>query len=76
MGISVISWWVENYLYLCNRLLLVIGAFGRQSSMKCVAIISCSESSLFGDGMTLMSGDMGEPYIKGILAAYLAAYRL
>jgi len=42
--------------YLCRRLLLVIGAFGRQSSMKCVAIISCSESSLFGDGVTLRSG--------------------
>ena len=24
--------------------------------MKCVAIISCSESSLFGDGVTLRSG--------------------
>ena len=42
--------------YLCRRLLLVIGAFGRQSSMKCVAIISCSESSLFGDGVTLRNG--------------------
>ena len=26
--------------------------------MKCVAIISCSESSLFGDGVTLRSGGM------------------
>ena len=69
-------WWVENYLYLCNRLLLVIGAFGGQSSMKNVAIISCSMCSPSDDGVTLMSGDMGEPYIKGILAAYLAAYRL
>ena len=42
--------------YLCNLLLLIIGAFGRQSSMKCVAIISCSESSLFGDGVTPRSG--------------------
>ena len=32
--------------------------------MKNVAIISCSVCSLFGDGVTLMSGDMGEPYIK------------
>ena len=24
--------------------------------MKCVAIISCSESSLFGDGVTLRNG--------------------
>jgi len=44
--------------------------------MKCVAIISCSVCSPLVDGVTLMSGDMGEPYIKGILAAYLAAYRL
>ena len=44
--------------------------------MKCVAIISRADSSLFGDGVTLRSGDMGEPYIKGILAAYLGAYRL
>ena len=42
--------------YLCRRLLLVIGAFGGQSSMKNVAIISCSVCSLFGDGVTLMSG--------------------
>ena len=44
--------------------------------MKNVAIISCSMCSLSDDGVTLMSGDMGEPYIKGFLAAYLAAYRL
>jgi hypothetical protein len=44
--------------YLCNLLLLIIGAFGRQSSMMCVAIISCSVSSLFGDGVTLRSGGM------------------
>ena len=44
--------------------------------MKNVAIISCSVCSPSDDGVTLMSGDMGEPYIKGILAAYLAAYRL
>lgn len=42
--------------YLCRRLLLVIGAFGRQSSMKYVAIISCSVSSLLVDGVTLRSG--------------------
>ena len=44
--------------------------------MKNVAIISCSMCSPSDDGVTLRSGDMGEPYIKGILAAYLAAYRL
>ena len=49
-------WWVENYLYLCNRLLLVIGAFGGQSSMKNVAIISCSMCSPSDDGVTLRSG--------------------
>lgn len=49
-------WWVEKYLYLCNRLLLIIDAFGSQSSMRCVAIISCSECALFGDGVTLWSG--------------------
>ena len=38
--------------YLCNLLLLIIGAFGRQSSMRCVAIISRPVSSLFGDGVT------------------------
>jgi len=42
--------------YLCRRLLLVIGAFGRQSSVKYVAIISCSVSSLLVDGVTLRSG--------------------
>ena len=31
-------------------------AFGRQSSMKCVAIISQAVSSLFVDGVTLRSG--------------------
>ena len=44
--------------------------------MKNVAIISCSVCFLLVDGVTLRSGDMGEQYIKGILAAYLAAYRL
>ena len=43
-------------LYLCRRLLLVIGAFGRQSSMKNVAIISCSMCSPLVDGVTLRSG--------------------
>lgn len=42
--------------YLCNLLLLIIGAFGRQSSMRCVAIISCSMCSPSDDGVTLMSG--------------------
>ena len=42
--------------YLCNLLLLIIGAFGRQSSMRCVAIISRPVSSLFIDGVTLRSG--------------------
>ena len=42
--------------YLCRRLLLVIGAFGRQSSMKNVAIISRSVCSLLVDGVTLRSG--------------------
>ena len=49
-------WWVEKYLYLCNRLLLIIDAFGSQSSMRCVAIISWTVCSLFGDGVTLRSG--------------------
>ena len=43
--------------YLCRRLLLVIGAFGGQSSMKNVAIISCSACSLLVDGVTLRSGE-------------------
>lgn len=43
----------ERNPYLCNLLLLIIGAFGRQSSMRCVAIISRPASSLFGDGVTL-----------------------
>ena len=42
--------------YLCNLLLLIIGAFGRQSSMRCVTIISRPESSLFGNGVTPRSG--------------------
>ena len=42
--------------YLCNLLLLIIGAFGRQSSMRCVAIISRPVFSLVGDGVTLRSG--------------------
>lgn len=41
--------------YLCNLLLLIIGAFGRQSSMRCVAIISRPVSSLFIDGVTQRS---------------------
>ena len=45
-----------DFHYLCNLLLLIIGAFGRQSSMRCVAIISRPVSSLFGDGVTLRSG--------------------
>lgn len=49
-------WWVEKYLYLCGGLLLIIDAFGSQSSMRCVAIISWTECSLFGDGVTLRSG--------------------
>ncbi len=43
-------------MYLCGGLPLIIDAFGRQSSMRCVAIISCSECALFGDGVTLRSG--------------------
>lgn len=49
-------WWVEKYLYLCGGLLLIIDAFGSQSSMRCVAIISRTVCSLFGDGVTLRSG--------------------
>ena len=47
---------IEILHYLCTRLLLIIGAFGRQSSMRCVAIISRPVFSLFGDGVTLRSG--------------------
>ncbi len=43
-------------MYLCGGLPLIIDAFGCQSSMRCVAIISCSECALFGDGVTLRSG--------------------
>lgn len=44
--------------YLCNLLLLIIGAFGRQSSMRCVAIISRPVSSLFIDGVTPRSEEI------------------
>lgn len=37
----------DIFCYICRRLLLIIGAFGHQSSMKNVAIISCSVGSLF-----------------------------
>ena len=50
------SWWCERKYVSLPRLLLIIGAFGCQSSMKCVAIISCSVSSLSSDGVTLRSG--------------------
>lgn len=49
-------WWVEKNLYLCGGLLLIIDAFGRQSSMRCVAIISCSECAPLYGGVTLRSG--------------------
>ncbi len=42
--------------YLCGGLLLIIDAFGSQSSMRCVAIISWTVCSLFDDGLTLRSG--------------------
>lgn len=49
--------WIFTHLFVSlPRLLLIIGAFGRQSSMRCVAIISCSVSSLSSDGVTLRSG--------------------
>ncbi len=49
--------WIFTHLFVSlPRLLLIIGAFGCQSSMKNVAIISCSVSSLSSDGVTLRSG--------------------
>ena len=34
--------------------------------MKCVAIISCSECSLFGDGVTLRSGGADPGFMMNV----------